>query len=492
MSAAQLLSSPLAELQHVFEAASPEALQTGEGVSVAASLQVALSSPGASKAVPSLNACRHDQVAPGSLVRFYGMVQDVQDPEFYVGAYEEVSPTGEARLRTGKYRDMLDVQPNCTVRPRDDCTWQRTPVVCVPIPMQSEWARRENAASDAAPMLVGGAGVRKSTKRGAADAEAAKPEFEDMDMEGDAPPKKTRHPLSGSETREGCVPCAPGEARAGDGVADDPWSRATIGSCLVKLYDQADECELKVNDVVEIFGVFELDIEPEGVVPLGASGVQEMVAEERALRPPPSAQPRLHCILFRKLPAQHHPLLPPPDTREEQLVMASARTQLSAVRPVVLAAFMSALGGDALAAEYALLSCLSRVISRHGEAALGKLHLNISGCPAPAPGAGASPVAASLQQLLSQLLPLCGTLAISPPALNAAIYAPIKDHDANVLRAGALQLPFGSTLLLDEAMMAPGRLEPRGMENVKAVEKLLDSQKLGFDFTYFQARPRAV
>ena len=110
----------------------------------------------------------------------------------------------------------------------------------------------------------------------------------------------------------------------------------------------------------------------------------------------------------------------------------------------------------------------------------------------PAPGAGASPVAASLQQLLSQLLPLCGTLAISPPALNAAIYAPIKDHDANVLRAGALQLPFGSTLLLDEAMMAPGRLEPRGMENVKAVEKLLDSQKLGFDFTYFQARPRAV
>ena len=119
------------------------------------------------------------------------------------------------------------------------------------------------------------------------------------------------------------------------------------------MYDQAEECELKVNDVVEIFGVFELDLEPEGVVPPGADNIQAMVAEERALRPPPSAQPRLHCILHRKMPAQHHPLLPPPDTREEQLVMASARAQLGALRPVVLAAFTSALGGDALGAECA-------------------------------------------------------------------------------------------------------------------------------------------
>lgn len=228
---AELLTNPLAELQHVFEAASPEALRTGEGICVAASLRVALSSPGASKAVPSLNACRLDQVAPGSLVRFYGMVQDVQDPEFYVGAYEEVSPSGEARLRTGKYRDMLDVQPNCTVRPRDDCTWQRTPVVCVPIPMQSEWAAREIAGSDAAPPAVSDAGGRKSTKRGASDAE----ECEDMDMESDAAPKKTQHLPAGSGASAGCAPCVPGGARAADGAADDPWSRATIGSCLVRL-----------------------------------------------------------------------------------------------------------------------------------------------------------------------------------------------------------------------------------------------------------------
>ena len=46
----------------------------------------------------------------------------------------------------------------------------------------------------------------------------------------------------------------------------------------MKLYDQAEECELKVNDVVEVFGVFELDLEPEGVVPPGADNMQAMVA----------------------------------------------------------------------------------------------------------------------------------------------------------------------------------------------------------------------
>ena len=149
------------------------------------------------------------------------------------GAYEEVSPTGEARLRTGKYRDMLDVQPNCTVRPRDDCTWQRTPVVCVPVPMQTEWAAREVAASDAAPPAVSDAGARKSTKRGASDAE----ECEDMDMEGDAVPKKTQH----QSLQRICEDLGYGEhlptgsrAPAANGAADDPWSRATIGSCVVR------------------------------------------------------------------------------------------------------------------------------------------------------------------------------------------------------------------------------------------------------------------
>ena len=496
-----LLSDPLADLQVIFEAqtgtpGNTDALRTGTGVSVAPALEAALGSPDASAAVPSLNARRHEEIPTGALVRFYGMVQDVRDPEFYVGAYDETAPGGETRIRTGKYRDAVDPQPNCTLRPRDDATWQRTPVVCVPVPTQTEWVARVLASADAgaasasAPARADAAAPRKP-KRGVE--EESVPVVEDMDTDLVAAPKKTR-PEKGDVQCEPCdgvaVAVAAAARTASAGATGDPWSRAATGSYLVKLYDQPDDCELRVNDLVEIFGVLELDGEADTSVPVGGacsapeSVLMAAAAEERALRPPPSAQPRLHCIVFRKLPAQHHPLLPPPNTREEQMAAAAAKAQVQAVRPVLLAALTSALGGDALAAEYTLLSCISRVIGRHGEAALGKLHVNISGCPPPAAGAAVSPAAASLRALLGEVLPLCGALPLSIGALNGTTYAPAKDHDANVLRSGALQLPLGATLLLDEAMMAAGKLDERGIANLRALTTLLDTQKVGFDFTY--------
>ena len=58
-----------------------------------------------------------------------------------------------------------------------------------------------------------------------------------MDMEGDAVPKKTQH----QSLQRICEDLGYGEhlptgsrASAANGAADDPWSRATIGSCLVR------------------------------------------------------------------------------------------------------------------------------------------------------------------------------------------------------------------------------------------------------------------
>ena len=50
------------------------------------------------------------------------------------------------------------------------------------------------------------------------------------------------------------------------------------------------------------------------------------------------------------------------------------------------------LGGDALAAEMLLLTVISRILTRHGEAPLGKLTLNLSACPPPAADGQHSPV----------------------------------------------------------------------------------------------------
>ena len=48
------------------------------------------------------------QVRPNSLVRFRCMIQDMRDPEFYMGSYMHRDPlTGESREATTKYLDML-------------------------------------------------------------------------------------------------------------------------------------------------------------------------------------------------------------------------------------------------------------------------------------------------------------------------------------------------------------------------------------------------
>ena len=119
-----LLKKPLEALDHAWLTEwaahhATEAMRTGSFASLAAPLRAALSDEAAAAAVPCLNACRPEAVPPGALVRFVGMVQDVHDPEFYVGAYDEVLPDGSRRVRTGKFRDELTLAPGGEVRPRD-------------------------------------------------------------------------------------------------------------------------------------------------------------------------------------------------------------------------------------------------------------------------------------------------------------------------------------------------------------------------------------
>ena len=515
-----LLKKPLEALDHAWLTEwaahhATEAMRTGSFASLAAPLRAALSDEAAAAAVPCLNACRPEAVPPGALVRFVGMVQDVHDPEFYVGAYDEVLPDGSRRVRTGKFRDELTLAPGGEVRPREQSTWCRTPLVCVPVPGESAWVSRGAAGAAGAPPPAPRAAAKK---RGASDdgggdeaaAAAAAPAGEAMSVDDGA--KRARDgaaaaaaATAGADAPLRCEPCGDGDAPTGDAPpaeAADAWSRAAAGAYLVKVYDGDgggdDEPALRVNEVVEVWGVLELGVaEPMAAadamddnVCIGveghADGLAALVAQERALRPPPSAQPRLHCFVHRKLERTSHPLLPPPGAADEALALSGARAQLAAIRPALIAALGASLGGDVVAGELVLLAVISRVVGRHGAAPLGKLHLNVSGCPPPAAGAPWSPAAVSVVKVLSDVLPQCAALGLSPAKLNAARYVPSKDVDANTLRGGALQLPLGATLVLDEAQMSEGKLDAAGIKNVRALADVLERQKLGYDFTYFE------
>ncbi|KAL6487079.1 hypothetical protein MHYP_G00037050 [Metynnis hypsauchen] len=59
--------------------------------------------------VPSLNDVPLHYLKPNSLVKFRCMIQDMFDPEFFMGVYETVdSSTNSKVLRCGKYKDVTD------------------------------------------------------------------------------------------------------------------------------------------------------------------------------------------------------------------------------------------------------------------------------------------------------------------------------------------------------------------------------------------------
>ena len=495
MHAAAPIALPWSRLQSEFEAAQSadrEVLRTGAGVTLRPWMEHLLATPGAAATVPSLHAVSADSLPDGTLVRFCGMVQDVQDPEYYDGVYEEVDPSGAVRLCTTMYQGFVASSAGREVRPRHEFVWQRTPVACMPIPSRAAWldAALAGPAAAAAASVTTPPGASTRSKRSAEESTD-----DDMQEEAVGPPsadetvavsKRTRAPTEPSADPTPGLPsntCAVCDGANGGGT----WARAAAaGSVLLKVYEQAEgEADLKVHELVEIYGLLErapedisLDDEDE-LMPM----VVEAVAERRQ-RPPPSAQPRLHVIMVRRMVDLHEAVLPPPASAEEALALRGMTEHVRTLRSALLGLLVASLGGDELAAEYALLAVSSRVIGHHGDAPIGKLHLNITGCPPASEGASRSPLASSLHTALSEVLPLCAVQSCALQALNAASIAPRKDHDANCIWPAPLQLPSGATVLLDEVMMQPGQLNACGTTNLSVLRSVLEVQKLPYDFVY--------
>ena len=171
---------------------------TDELTTLAPTLRAALATPGALESLPSLVNCRVDQIPIGSLVRFRGMIQDVRDPEYYAGVYEERLPSGEKTLKTGKYRDVLEISSGGAVSDVNGATWQRLPLVCVTVPSETQWVQEKEPCK---PPLHGvpcegevpqRTGIGKKEKSGARPAAAAAAAAEDPMEEDESARKRTR------------------------------------------------------------------------------------------------------------------------------------------------------------------------------------------------------------------------------------------------------------------------------------------------------------
>ncbi|MEJ1273765.1 minichromosome maintenance complex binding protein [Cricetulus griseus] len=377
----------------------------------------------APKWVPSLNEVPLHYLKPNSFVKFRCMIQDMFDPEFYMGVYETVNQTTKARvLHFGKYRDVAECGPQQELdlsSPRST-TAERQTFYCVPVPGESSWVKEISFSEP-------------RHKRSYED-------DEDMDLQ----PNKQKDQHAGAQQAGGLGGlhwCGEPKRLETEASSGQQLSSLNLSSpfdlnfplpgekgpaCLVKVYEDWD-C-FKVNDVLELYGVLSVDPvlsilnneEREASALLDPMECTDMAEEQRVHSPPASLVPRIHVILAQKL--QHiNPLLP---------------------------------------------TCLNKEESRT---------FNLSGCPQN------STFTEHLYRIIQHLVP-----AMTIENMNQLKFIPHKDYTANRLVSGLLQLPNNTSLVIDETLLEQGQLDTSGVHNVTALSNLITWQKVDYDFSYHQ------
>ncbi|KFV11801.1 Mini-chromosome maintenance complex-binding protein, partial [Tauraco erythrolophus] len=444
--------------------------------------------------VPSLNDVPVHYLKPNSLVKFRCMVQDMFDPEFYMGVYETVDPNTNARvLHFGKYRDVAECGVSCTsytnfemkIRQKDATFY------CVPVPGESAWVKEIS-------FFASQARVSPSTSYTPSRHKRSYEEDEDMDLH----PSKQKEQHMGNSCCSGgdihgCVEPKRLETEASAGhhlIAPNcsppldlnfPLPGEKGPACLVKVYESWDS--FKVNDVLEVYGILSVDPvlsivnnEERDSSALDPMECMDTAEEQRVHSPPASLVPRIHVILAQKL--QHiNPLLPACLNEEESKTFVSNfMSELSPVRAELLGFLTHALLGDSLAAEYLILHLISTVYARRDVLPLGKFTVNLSGCPRN------SIFTEHIYRIIQQLVPASYRLQMTIENMNQSRFIPHKDYTANRLVSGVLQLASNTSLVVDETQLEQGQLDTTGVHNVTALGNLITWQKVDYDFNYHQ------
>ncbi|KAM4607884.1 mini-chromosome maintenance complex-binding protein [Polymixia lowei] len=434
--------------------------------------------------VPSLNDVPLHYLKPNSLVKFRCLIQDMFDPEFYMGVYETIDPSTKAKvLRCGKYKDVtecgVDLNSGNTV------TAERQTFYCVPIPGESPWVKESYGCSSQTRVVPSTSYVPSRQKR-------SYEEDDDMDTQ----PQKQREPHNGPQSPtelHGNADCKRQETEAPSSQTTSashldlnfPLPGEKGPSCLVKVYEQWDS--FKLNDTLEVYGV--LSVSPAlsalaeekdaSSLLLDPAECMETAEEQRVHSPPASLVPRLHMLYAKPLP-HNNPLLPSAALEDNGAFLSSTLGEMASVRTELLAYLTHVLLGDALAAEYLILHLISTVYSRRDVLPLGKFTLNLSGCPT------ASSYTERLHQIIQQLVPCSYRLSMSLQNMNQLQLVPKKDYVANRLVSGALQLARNTSLFLDETQLEQGQLDTTGVRNITTLGNLISWQKVDYDFNYHQ------
>ncbi|KAM7357895.1 mini-chromosome maintenance complex-binding protein [Cochliomyia hominivorax] len=440
--------------------------------------------------IPLLNYTPLHQLKDNTLVRFRGMIQDMQDPEIYLERYElnKVDGAG-SRIQDGKYRDCLLINSGEEVNYNSNANVQgeRRTLFVISIPGINDWTKDYEEKCNNQNLPQTQTKQRDSTEQGGKKRPA--PEEEEqmeidsftsktpMEMENKVEPlgvtEATKRLKKDNESEE--KPNTSKNITLGaDYLLNSPIPERPSKACMIKIYKDFDSYTL--NTVIDVIGF--LSVDPS----LDASSMEvdnfENTSEIQAQNPPPSLIPRLHAIAVHHLP-HINPLmdvrLPVPSG------VAGADINMRNVQKDLRLLLTLCLFNDDLAADYLLSHLISTVYSRCELQSIGKFSLNICNIPKEA----LADYTKQLYEILELLIPASHYLPMTLDTMNTASFVPKKDYETNKLVSGLLQLAPHTHLVLDETHMQQGKLEANGVMGIQSIAHLINNQQIKCNFQYY-------
>jgi hypothetical protein len=231
------------------------------------------------------------------------MVQNMWNPEYYLGVFKMQRADGSTALRTGKYKDFIEhaAGESFDINASTSQTFQRFPMTCLPVPGESPWVTELLRASvSGSPEQKTGASPQRAKRKRAApgdqDAEMSPPSHVSAHLattlsiravEEESKHKRMRRAPEAMDTDTG-------DAASADHVLTPATPHIALPSVLVKVYDER-ECPLKICQAAEFVGVFSAS-------PFLTTLQRDPFLEDfGGTQPPASRVPRLHVICFRPL-----------------------------------------------------------------------------------------------------------------------------------------------------------------------------------------------
>ena len=177
--------------------------------------------------------------------------------------------------------------------------------------------------------------------------------------------------------------------------------------------------------------------------------------------------PHLHVVTYRKNYALNNLKALPLKSINDTYISEHSDDFKSAYAKCV-ALFTLFMSGDKVAAEYLLLSLVSRVYRREGAMLIGDLNINVSGLN--------TEQASLICKFVQAVNPLVCRFDASVDALSEMRFTPRKNYDTNQMEEGLMgTLINGTVFLFDETKMTTGKLIKHGVENIKSLATLIES-----------------